>query len=427
MSQTLAVLGGPAVRTGQPWPRWPQPAPGAVDALGDVLESGRWSVAAPYTGRKPADRRFAAAFGDYLGGRHQVVPTASGTAALMAALEACGVGAGDEVILPGLSWIASASTVLGVNAVPVFADIDPLTLCIDPQAVADAVTPRTAAIVVVHLYSALADLDGVLGVASRYGLPVIEDSAQAHGACYRYRRAGTFGAVGAFSMHNAKLLTCGEGGAAVTADPELARRLEHLRADGRCLRTVPPEPGMPELVETGELMGSNRCLSEFGAALLIEQLKQLDAQNETRARNAKVLDDGLTEIGYRPQQTTPGTTLRVYFGYAVELPADAFTAAPSQAVCAALSAELGMQVRPIYPPLLASKLYAPSSRRRFALAGQLAKAAPLPRCEHAGRRFVTFHHSALLGSERDMEDIVNAFGKVLANSSAIQEEATNDG
>lgn len=420
MSDALALYGGPAVRTKGRWPLWPQPAPGASEALASVLRSGRWSVAAPYAGKPPQDRCFAARWGAYLGIEH-CVPTASGTAALMAALEACGVGAGDEVILPGLSWIASASTVLGTNAVPVFADIDPLTLCLDPAAIEGAVTSATAAIVVVHLYSALADLDAVRAIADRHGLALIEDAAQAHGASYRNRKAGTHGTIGTFSMHHTKLLTSGEGGAAVTNDAALARRLEHLRADGRCLSAQPPALGLPELVETGELMGSNRCLSEFQSALLVEQLKQLDSQNEVRTKNAELLDRSLSELGYRPQRTSAGTTERAYFGYPVELPEGEFDGTTNQVVSEALTAELGLAVRPIYPPLYANRLYAPATRRRFAVTsasrlGVLDRSYDLPNCEHAARRFVTFHHAALLGSEFDMRDVSLAFEKVLANS-----------
>jgi dTDP-4-amino-4,6-dideoxygalactose transaminase len=427
MLAALAIRGGTPVRAGRPWPLWPQPAPGAIDALARVLASGRWSVAAPYTGRQAEDRGFSAAFRSYLGIDH-CVPTASGTAALMVALEACEVGAGDEVIVPGLSWVASASTVLGVNATPVFVDIDPQTLCLDPAAVEAAITPATRAIVAVHLYSALADMDALLAVADRHGLPVIEDAAQAHGAVYRNRKAGTSGTIGTFSMHHTKLLSSGEGGAAVTSDVLLARRLEHLRADGRCLPSQPPAPGTPELVETGELMGSNRCLSEFQSALLVQQLKQLDAQNDARAKNAEVLDRSLSELGYRPQQTAAPTTVRTYFGYAVEMPEGEFEDTPVQVICAALSAELGLAVRPVYPPLYANRLYAPATRRRFALSGGRTGAPDrvydLPHCDHAARNFVMFHHSALLGSELDMTEIIAAFEKVVDNRAELKTVAS---
>ncbi|MFI9778705.1 DegT/DnrJ/EryC1/StrS family aminotransferase [Streptomyces sp. NPDC051956] len=417
LDTALAVHGGAPVRAGRPWPVWPRPAPGAGASLIEVLHSGRWSIASPYGGEPTFERRFAGDFATYLSTGY-CVPTASGTAALMTALEACGVGAGDEVIVPALSWVASASTVLGVNAVPVFADVDPRTLCLDPVAAEAAITPATRAIVVVHLYSALAELTALRALAERYGLPLIEDAAQAHGATYLHRKAGTFGTVGTFSMHHTKVLSSGEGGAAVTDDAALARRIEHLRADGRCLPDRPPAPGMPELVETGELMGSNRCLSEFQSALLIAQLKELDEQNAVRRANAALLDRLLGELGCTPQETSAGTTARTYFGYAVRLPDAVLREVSAGVVAAAVSAELGLTVRPVYRPLFDNKLYDPASRPRFRhVPGHLWRVAPaghdLPVTSLAARSFVTFHHSALLGDEADMHDIAAAFGRVL--------------
>lgn len=422
MTARLAIYGGPAVRT-RDWPTWPQPAPGAEAALREVLRSGRWSISGPYQGADSADRRFARRFADY----HRIahcVPAASGTASLMMALEACGIGAGDEVVTPALSWVASASTIAGVNAIPVFADIDPDTLCMSVASAEGSITPATRAIVVVHLYSALADLRGLTALAERYGIALIEDCSQAHGAAYEGRKVGTFGRVGAFSMHHTKVLTSGEGGAAITADPELARRLQYLRADGRRYLDLAPARGQPELLECNELMGNNRALSEFQSALLIEQLTQLDAQNAVRRRNAAWLDARLRQIGFAPQQTAAGTSERTYFGYAVALPealADIDPAVFAQAV----GAELGLPVRPIYAPLHRNVLYAPSTRRRFHIdPAHLDRLDPrrfrLPEAERAARRTVVFHHSALLGEESDMADIAEAFARVHANADALR-------
>lgn len=342
----------------------------------------------------------------------------------MMALEACGVGAGDEVITPGLSWVASASTIIGINAVPVFVDVDPHTLCIDPDAVEELITPAAKAIVVVHLYSAVADLERLVALAHRYGLHLIEDCAQAHGAAYQSRKVGTFGHVGTFSMHHTKVLTSGEGGAAITSDGDLACRMEHLRADGRRYPDKPPQLGQMELLETGELMGSNRALSEFQAALLIEQLGALDEQNARRRHNAELLDRLLLEIGFQPQRTSPGTTSRSYFGYLASLPDGELEHVDVTRIARALSAELGLAVRPPYPPLYANRLYAPATRRRFAISAEhLARIDPgqfhLPVCDRVARRSVTFHHAALLGDESDVGDIASAFRRVLEHGAEL--------
>ncbi|MEU9410981.1 DegT/DnrJ/EryC1/StrS family aminotransferase [Streptomyces sp. NPDC048281] len=419
----LAVAGGASIRGNKPWPHWPRAAAGAAHILGEVLESGRWSIASPSNGRKTYEQRFAAQFAEYVGVQ-QCIPTASGTAALMTALEACGVGAGDEVIVPAISWIASASTVLGVNAVPVFVDVDPHTLCLNPAEVEAAITKATRAIVVVHLYSSVADVEALRAIGDRHGVALIEDCAQAHGARFHNRHVGGFGAMGTFSMHHTKLLSSGEGGAVVTSDDALARRVEHLRADGRCRSVVPAAIGAAELIETGELMGSNRCLSEFQSALLTVQLRELDEWNAIRRRNALMLDKLLGELGFVPQATTPGTTERVYFNYAVKVPTGPLAAAGMPTVSDALTAELHFAVRPIYPPLYASRLYDPASRRRFAISeGHLARVSEqrrsLPVAEAAAGQTVTLHHAALLGDEQEVRDIVAAFEKILVHGTEL--------
>jgi L-glutamine:scyllo-inosose aminotransferase/L-glutamine:2-deoxy-scyllo-inosose/3-amino-2,3-dideoxy-scyllo-inosose aminotransferase len=411
----LAINGGEPIRK-RAWPLWPQPAPGALEALNEVLHSGRWAISGPYQGRRSFERRFADAFAAYHGVDH-CVPTTNGTASLLVALEACGVGAGDEVIVPGLTWVANYTTVAGINAVPVPVDVDPDTLCVDPAAVEAAITPRTAAIVIVHLHSAVADLTALTAIADRHGLPLIEDCAQAHGARYEGRRVGTFGAFGTFSMQHSKVLTSGEGGAVITRSPELARLAEHLRADGRSYRSTQPAIGEMELAQTAELMGSNFCLSEFQAAVLLGQLELLDGQNERRAANAALLDETVLELGFRPQVSSLGTTARTYYEWAAWIEDDELAEIGAPRLAAALAAELGgPEVDAAYPAANANRLYCPGTRKRFAAlngALDLTRYA-LPVSEEARQRVVTIHHAAFLGDERDMYDIAAAFDKVCA-------------
>jgi L-glutamine:scyllo-inosose aminotransferase/L-glutamine:2-deoxy-scyllo-inosose/3-amino-2,3-dideoxy-scyllo-inosose aminotransferase len=421
MSSTLAVKGGHPVRKGA-WPAWPQPTPDALAALEKVLHSQRWAISGHYTGDQSFERRFAQAFADYNGVRY-CVPTASGTASLMVAMEACGIGAGDEVIIPGLTWVANASTVAGVNAVPVLADVDPSTFCMDPAAAEALIGPRTAAIVVVHLYAAVADLGALMTVADRHGLALIEDCAQSPGAMYLGRRVGTFGQLGTFSMQQTKPLTSGEGGAVITGSPELARAAEHLRADGRSYVESPPRTGRMELVETAEVMGSNRCLSEFQAAVLFAQLPFLEEQHARRRRNLHVLDGLLREVGFSPQETSPDTTARTVYEYAMEIPEE-LSRVSLDIVAETLSAELGLVVEPGYPPLNSNKLYQPASRRRFSALNGLAHRFSLDRfslpvSESVARRLLTIHHSALLGDADDMHDIAAACAKVYEQRDAL--------
>lgn len=411
----LALRGGSRIRPQRGWARWPEPAPGALELLNEVLVSGRWAISGEYQGARSFERRFAEAFAAFHGTPH-CVPTASGTASLMVALEACGVGAGDEVIIPGLTWVANASTVAGVNAVPVPADIEHDTLCMDPEAVRRAITPRTAAIVAVHLYSAVANLDALTAIATQHGIPLIEDCAQAHGAAYHGRKVGTFGTFGTFSMQHSKLLTSGEGGAVITSSARMARLAEHLRADGRSYLPQEPAVGEMELAQTAEIMGSNRCLSEFQSAVLLAQLDILEAQHTRRAANAALLDDAALAVGLRPQTTSAGTTTRTYYEWAAVIEDDELRQIGPQQLAAAISAELnGALIEPCYPPLSATPLYRPATRKRFA--GRLdsldLSRYSLPVAEDAAQRVLTIHHSVLLGDDKDMADIAKAFEKVV--------------
>lgn len=418
MNHSLAISGGAPVRSAaRHWPAWPQQAPGAREAVADVLSSGRWAISGPYVDRSSWEHRFADAFAEYQDARF-CIPTANGTSALITSLEACGVGAGDEVIIPGITWVANASTVLSINAVPVFVDIDPYTLCLDPAAVEAAVTPATRAIVVVHLYSGLADLDALTEIAQRHGIPLIEDCAQAHGARYHDRRVGGFGVAGTFSLQHSKVLTSGEGGVVITDDAGLARQVEHMRADGRTYRRAELRRGQMELVETADVMGSNFCLSEFQSAIALHQLAQLDMQNKRRRENAAMLDERLSALGLRPQRTSEGTTDRTYYCYAVAADHDQLRRAGMAAVAEALSAELNFSVYGVYTPLYRNRLYRPATRRRFRLGADHERridtgGISLPACEQAAATYLTLHHAVLLGDQRDIDDIADAFEKVL--------------
>lgn len=176
--------------------------------------------------------RFEAAFAAHLGVRHAVA-TSSCTGALHMGLAAIGIGPGDEVILADSNWIATAAPIVHLGATPIFVDIRPDTWCIDPDLAEAAITPRTKAIVAVHLYGNLCDMDRLLGIGQHYGIPIIEDAAEAIGSQYHGRRAGSLGLFGAFSFHGTKTLTTGEGGMFVTNDSALYEKLLTLSNHGR--------------------------------------------------------------------------------------------------------------------------------------------------------------------------------------------------
>jgi len=245
------------------------------------------------------ETRFAA----YHGARHGVA-VGSGTAALTLALIAHGIGAGDEVIIPSFSFFATASAVLGAGAVPVFADIEADSYCLSPDAARAAISPRTRAIMPVHLFGLPADLPRLSALCREHGLLLLEDAAQAHGAAIGDARVGSTGTA-AFSFFSSKNMTTGEGGMVLTDDAAVAHRLRMLRNHGRS-------------AEAHELIGSNQRMNELAAALGCVQLTRLPGFNAARRDNAHHFDRYLRGV------TTPvasaGTT-HVYHQYTVRVPA----------------------------------------------------------------------------------------------------------
>lgn len=407
MMEQLAVRGGaPVWREG--WPAWPQPG-AAADRLAAVARGDRWAVSGNWTGCQTVDAELGEAFAAFVGARY-CLPVDHGSSALLAGLHALGVAPGDEVIVPGLTWVACASVVARAGAVPVLVDIDPRTMCMDPDAVEAAITPATAAILVVHLYSAMADMDALGAIAARHGLPIIEDAAQAYGAAWRGAGAGSLGAIGAFSAQQGKVLTSGEGGLFVTSDPVLRDRVEMLRGDGRRYPSETPPLGAPGLVEHSVVQGWNMHLSEFQAALLLEGLQHLPEQNLRRGAAAAVLDKSLAGDDLDPIEPHPANDVRSFYHYAIRL-RGALARHPVDVVCQALSAELGYWIHPPYPPLNAHPLFDPR-RLPGGTGGPDPRRFDLPVAHHEVGRTVLLHHPMLLGDEDHLAAIVAAFDKV---------------
>jgi dTDP-4-amino-4,6-dideoxygalactose transaminase len=234
------------------------------------------------------------------------IGTNSGTSALHVALLAAGVGAGHEVITTPFSFAASAASILYTGARPIYVDIDPVTYNLDPAKIAAAITPRTRAIMPVHLFGQCADMDPILDVARRHGLVVIEDACQAHAAGYKGRRAGSLGDIGCFSFYPTKNLNAfGEGGCVVTNNPELARTVRLLRNWGE------------ERRYHSVLRGYNYRLEGMQGAILRVKLKRLEAWTEARRTLASLYDRALANSGLRLPVAMPWAR-HVYHVYCVE-------------------------------------------------------------------------------------------------------------
>lgn len=412
----LAINGGRPCRT-LDWPAWPIADDGTERALRDVLFGGRWTLTGNTpNGVEPYEKRFGRAFAEFNGTAH-CVPVSGGSVSIIVALRALGVGFGDEVLVPALTWSGCAASVLATGAVPIFVDIELATLAMDPDAAAAAITSRTAAILLVHPYCTIANLDAFVTLARSAGIPMIEDCSQAHGAKWREQRVGTFGAVGVFSMHETKVLTCGEGGAAITGDDELFSRLCQVRADGR---KYAPGNDYHQLAvqDAGDLLGHNFCLSEFHAAILWDRLQHLDSELETRERLGALLRSMVQEVdGVFPLDRPEEADMLSYWRFVVRLDLERFGGRSLDAVCKALAAELGIFVIPVDPPIVDSLLYqpmksiaaknSPEMRRRLDVAQ-----FDVQHARDAHRTALRIPHRVLLGGEREVEDIVASFRKV---------------
>ena len=268
-----------------------------LHAIGDVLESMHLFLG-------PNIQAFEDEFAAYCRTR-SCISVANGTDALHLALRAAGVGPGDEVITVAHTFFASTEAIVMVGAIPVYVDIDPRTYLIDVSQIESRITPKTRAIVPVHLYGQMADMDPIMDVAARHDLIVIEDAAQAHGAEYKGRRAGAIGQLGCFSFYYSKNLGAyGESGAVVTSDPELARRLRLYRDHGSEQRYHHAEYGF------------NSRMDELQAAVLRIKLRHLDTWNVQRREHAATYDRLLAEASVGLPVTAPDCA-HIYYVYVI--------------------------------------------------------------------------------------------------------------
>ena len=271
------------------FPPWPQSDEREAELLRMVLDSPQWG------GFHPFVPEFEASFARYQHCAYGIA-ACNGTVTLELALELLGIGAGDEVIVPAISFISTATAVSRRGAVPVFVDIGQDTYNLDPVRVRDAITERTKGIIAVHFGGTMCDVDAVEQICKEHGLHLIEDAAHAQGSEWKGRRAGSFGVLGSFSFQNGKVLCAGEGGMLVTSDEFLAGRARSLVNCGRT-------PGR-SFYEHGTL-GTNYRLGAFQAAVLLAQFERLPDQIAHRARNAGVLKAALSDGGEIVWQTQP--------------------------------------------------------------------------------------------------------------------------
>lgn len=395
MTTTLAINGGTPVRT-QPFSNWPVYGQREEELLLEVLHSGKWGM---LDGDKV--RTFEQRFASFQEAQHGLC-VSNGTVALEIALRALGIGPGDEVITTPYTFVATASAVLMVGALPVFVDIDPDTYTLDPVKARVAITYRTKAILPVHFAGRPADMDAILALADTHKLHVLEDACQAWGAAWQGQRVGALGDLGTFSFQSSKNITAGEGGIIVTNNADLAEMCWSLHNTGR-LRDHP--------WYHHEYLGGNQRMTEWQAAVLLAQLTRLPEQMQMRAANVRYLTAALADVpGLDPLPPDPRVTQHAHHLFLIRYDPAAFGGRSRDEFLAAWQAEGITPTTGGYVSLTRTPAILRTLRERW----EITDLPACPHAEHAAENTLWVMQYALLGTARDMDDIVSAARKIQA-------------
>jgi dTDP-4-amino-4,6-dideoxygalactose transaminase len=356
-------------------PKWPIADEREIELIREVLESGQWGGFHGMVGRFEGD---FAAFQHCAHG----VSAFNGTVTLEMALEALEIGPGDEVIVPAISFVSTATAVSRVGGTPVFVDIEPYSFNMDPDRAAAAITPRTKALMAVHFGGPMANMDRLCSL----GVPVVEDAAHSQGAEWKGRRAGSFGVVGSFSFQNGKVMTSGEGGILTTNDEAFAKKLRAIANTGR---------------REGEgffyhyTPGSNYRITALQAAVLVAQLERLPAQNARRAQYARILREQTADLPGLTWQRVPEEA-QVHTNYLMLGRIDAAKFGATRNEFHRHLTAAGIPCTPFYPhPLYGNPLYRAGGCR----------VEPCPVAEACVLDAFWFPHRLLLGSDDDAREL----------------------
>ncbi len=402
----LAILGGNPVRT-KPFSPWPQYRQSDIERIVRTVESRHWG-GFPYP--TPLATEFCQGFAELQGAKY-ALPVVNGTVSITVSLQVAGVGFGDEVIVPAFTWDGTATAVLAMGAVPVFADVDPDTYCLDVESVRKAITPRTKAIVPVHLAMRFTDMDALMELARAHNLKVIEDCAHAHGGAYKGKGAGSIGDIGSFSLQESKLMTSGEGGLLTTNSLEYYEALQTVINCGRASLTD----------EFGRRMiGLNYRMTDLQIALLVGQLEMLPELREKRARHADLLTSLLQGVpGVRTLPAQAAITQPTIYTYVFQYRPEPGTPAPHRDLFVAAIAAEGIPCDGrFYEAVYKSDLFYATPEN----CGQLAVGRDEPvdysKCccpvseRAAYEESVWLFQFELIGEEEDVCDVARAIGKI---------------
>ncbi len=395
----LALKGGKPVRE-KGWPSWPIYDECELKALKGALEERMWGggVGRSNPREKEIEERFAS-FHDCRYG----VAVSTGTAALHVALLAAGVGEGDEVIVPAITWLATGSAALMTRAELVFCDVHPESYCLDAEKLESLITSKTKAVITVHNFGTSSDMEELLEMTRKHNLLLIEDCARAHGFRWKDRSVGSLGDMGCFSFQRGKFMTCGEGGMITTNDRKLFERCRSIKDCGRTREGDAHSEGVTNYY--------NYRLTEFQSAILLCQLERLKEQRERRKNNSEYLSGKLEGIeGIKPVKPDPRLTEHQPWPYLFRYDPEAFKGVPIGRFREALNAE-GIPCGGIDPPLYRALRPSKEDWERFPEICPVAERAP--------DELVSLPQNLFLSSKEDMDDIAEAIAKIRENADEL--------
>lgn len=409
----LAIAGGTPVRQNKTWPKWPYVDDKVVESVTKTTKSGIWCRIDSANGTVPT---FEKEYASLMGAKY-CVATGSGTQSLHTCVEALGIGPGDEVITSPYTDMGTISGILSARALPVLADIDRESFQLDPKIVERLVTPNTKAIIPVHIMGQPCDLDSIMAIAKKYNLYVIEDACQAHLAQFRGKKLGTIGNVGCFSHQSSKTIPCGEGGSIIGDDETLMDQCYTVMNHGtnRKGRSI--------------TIGPKYRMNEFEGAVLLAQLSNSVAQWKLRNENAAYLTKKLKSCpGVVPQKLYDGTDSGSFYLYTMGYRKEHFNNVDRAVFLKALAAEgitlspyiaNGLHREPWVDHILGLKVY--QTMYSPARLKQYKEELACPICDKicSEEMLMLWASGPLLGTKKDMDDIVNAIMKLYENKDQL--------
>ncbi len=408
-SGKLAALGGKAIRSNKNWPEWPYRDQNVLDEIMKTTKSGIWCRIQSKTGTVPT---FEKKYAEMIGVK-RCVAVGSGTQALHTSVEALGLGPGDEIITSPYTDPGTIASILSARALPVLADLDRRSFQLDPDDVERRINENTKAIMPVHMMGQPAHMERFMQIAKKHKLLVIEDACQAHFAKYQGKTLGTIGDVGCFSHQSSKVLSCGEGGSIVGNDEELMEKCYTVQ-----------NHGTSKFGRT-ETIGPKYRMNEFEGAILLGQLPTVLERHALRNKNAKYLTSKIKDIpGIYPQKLYEGTEEGSFYLYCMSYDKKLYNGADRSKYFKALAAE-GISLSPyiknglhkepwvdnIINRKVYQKMYTPQRLEQF------KEEMVCPNCDIVcdEEMVMLWASGPLLGTQEDMDDVINALTKVYEN------------